>query len=251
MTKKSPKPSQPKIPTVIIMAGRILSMISTKRAVLFAARLFTTPAKYKIPKRELMMEGASLQTLLNVSAINRHIVVYQYGESTKKILLVHGWSGRGTQLVKFADALLQAGFATVSFDAPAHGKSIYKTTLMPEFIESILQIEKEFGPFDAAIGHSLGGMSLLNAMKKGLKINRLVIIGSGDIVQDIMDDFIFQLRMNPKMSDLMRVYFEQKYGQTMNSFSSYIAAKDIEIPVLVIHDKGDNDVPVGFRTSYQ
>ena len=30
----------------------------------------------------------------------------------------------------------------------------------------------------------------------------------------------------------------------MESFSAYIAAREIEIPVLVIHDKDDDDVPV-------
>ena len=243
MTKKSTKPTQ-RIPKTIIVAGRILSLVSTKLTVLFAARLFTSPIKYKIPKREIEMDRASRQKVVHIQNINRNVVVYQYGESTKKILLVHGWSGRGTQLVKFADALLADGFSTVSFDAPAHGKSLYRTTLMPEFIESILQIEKDFGPFEGAVGHSLGGMSLMNAMKQSLKISRLVIIGSGDTVKDIIDNFILQLQMKPKIGDLMRIHFEQKYGQTMDSFSSYIAAKEIEIPVLVIHDECDTDVNV-------
>jgi alpha-beta hydrolase superfamily lysophospholipase len=85
----------------------------------------------------------------------------------KRVLLVHGWSGRGTQLFKIADELLKQGYSTISFDAPAHGKSPGKTTIMVDFITTI-EINKQFGPFDAAIGHSLGGMSVLNA-KKGLK----------------------------------------------------------------------------------
>jgi esterase/lipase len=52
--------------------------------------------------------------------------VYQYGQSDKKVLLVHGWSGRGTQLVKIADALLKSGYSTISFDAlESHLKSDY------------------------------------------------------------------------------------------------------------------------------
>jgi alpha-beta hydrolase superfamily lysophospholipase len=51
----------------------------------------------------------------------------------KKILLVHGWSGRGTQLFKIADELLKQGYSTISFDAPAHGKSPGKT-IMVDFI---------------------------------------------------------------------------------------------------------------------
>ena len=52
-----------------------------------------------------------------------------------------------------------------------------------------VEIEKQFGPFEIAIGHSLGGMSVLNAIKDGLIVDKAVIIGSGDIVQDILDEF--------------------------------------------------------------
>ena len=33
-------------------------------------------------------------------------------------------------------------------------------------------LEKQYGNFEAAIGHSLGGISLLNATRNGLKINQ-------------------------------------------------------------------------------
>ena len=170
--------------------------------------------------------------------------MYEYGERDKKILLVHGWSGRGTQLFKIADALLENGFSVVSFDAPAHGKSAGKSTIMSEFIESVLEIDKRYGPFEIAIGHSLGGMSVLNALKNGLAVKKAVVIGSGDIVQDILDDFIFKLKLKPEISIRLRNYFESKYQAKMDDFSAYKAAKEIEIPVLVIHDKNDPEVPV-------
>jgi len=245
MTKKSKKAVQSlKIPKFIVVSAKFLAFISPKLAVIFAARLFTTPIKHKIPKREFEMNANSLQKSIFIPIIGKSIMVYQYGNSDKKILMSHGWSGRGTQLVKFADELIKQGYSTISFDAPAHGKSEGKTTLMPEFIESILELEKQFGPFEAAIGHSLGGMSLLNAVKRGLKINRLVVVGSGDIVSDIFDDFILQLGLKHKFSKLMRVHFESRYNQTMDSYSAYIAAEKTEIPVLVIHDNDDADVPV-------
>ncbi|GEP52553.1 alpha/beta hydrolase [Flavobacterium noncentrifugens] len=245
MAKKSKKAAQSlKIPKFIIASAKFLAFISPKLAVLFAARLFTTPMKHKIPKREIEMDANSLQKTINIPSIQKDIVVYKYGTSDKKTLLVHGWSGRGTQLVKFADELIKQGYSTISFDAPAHGKSEGKTTIMTEFIESILEIEKQFGPFEAAIGHSLGGMSSLNAVKRGLKINHLVTIGSGDIVSDIIDDFILQLGLKHKFSALLREHFEKKIQQSMDSYSAYIAAGKTEIPVLVIHDNDDEDVPV-------
>ena len=245
MTKKVDIPNQSlQIPKAITLTAKLLQAISPKLATLFAAKLFTTPRKHKIPKRELHMEENSVQTKLFIPKINKEIVVYQYGKSDKKVLLVHGWSGRGTQLFKIADELLQKGFSTISFDAPAHGKSGSKTTLMPEFIAAILEIEKHFDPFEYAVGHSLGGMSILNAIKQGLNVKKAVIIGSGDLIQDILDDFVLKIQLNPKTASMMKTHFEKKFGVEMESYSASFAAKSVEIPVLVIHDKNDDEISV-------
>ena len=233
-----------KIPKLILLTSRFLSLFSSKLVTLFAAKLFTTPIKHKIPKRELEMDENSMQENVFIPSINKEIVVYNFGNSDKKILLVHGWSGRGTQLYKIAEELLKSGFSTVSFDAPGHGKSAGNSTIMIEFIESILFLEQKYGTFEAAIGHSLGGISLMNATRKGLKINYLVTIGSADIIKDIIDDFVGKLELKPKISDLLQNYFEKKFDESMNSFSAYLSAREIEIPVLIIHDNDDAEVSV-------
>ena len=245
MSKKtinSPKPLA--IPKIILLISTFLSSISTRAVTLFAAKLFTTPIKHKVPKRELAMDSTSKQQLIPIPAINKSIMVYEYGNSPKKVLLVHGWSGRGTQLFKIADALLKEGYATISFDAPAHGKSPGNSTIMIEFIASIFELERQFGPFEIAIGHSLGGMAVLNAAKSGLEVQKIAVIGSGDIVQDILDNFISRLQLKPIISQKLRNYFETKYGEAMDNYSAYKAASTLEIPILVIHDKNDLEVPV-------
>lgn len=245
MTKNSGKPIQTlKIPKIIRMAARFLSFISTKGTVLFAARLFTAPIKHKLPKREVAMDQKSRQESVFIPSIKKEIVVYHFGDSPKKILLVHGWSGRGTQLVKFADALLANGYMTISFDAPAHGKSKGSTTLLPEFIESILELEKKFGPFEAAVGHSLGGIALLNAVRRGFQIRKLTIVGAADIISDITDQFVAKLELDPKLSGLLRDHFENKHQISMDSFSAWHSAALTPVPTLVVHDENDDEVPV-------
>lgn len=233
-----------KIPKPILLTAKLLQFVSPKFTILFAAKLFTTPIKHKIPKREHEMENESVQSTLLIPVINKTIVVYQYGNGKRKILLVHGWSGRGTQLVKIADELLELGFSTISFDAPTHGKSKGKTTLMPEFIASILELEKQLGPFEFAIGHSLGGMSILNAIARGFKTKKAITIGSADIIQDIIDDFVAQLQLKPSFGIKLRDHFETKFNTEMDSYSASRAAKSVITPVLVIHDINDADVNV-------
>lgn len=233
-----------KIPKIILITAKLFEAISPKLATKFAAKLFTTPIKHKIPKREFHMDNESVQETVFIPSINKKIVVYHYGKSEKKILLVHGWSGRGTQLVKIADELVNLGFSTMSFDAPAHGKSKGNSTIMVEFIASILELEKQFGPFEFAIGHSLGGMSILNAIRENLKVKKAVIIGSGDIIQDIIDDFIKKLKLKPEIGNKLRDHFEKKYRVEMDYYSASNAAKKVSTPVLILHDENDTDVNV-------
>lgn len=245
MSRKHANKSQSlKIPRAILLYAKFLQFISLNLVTKFASRLFMTPLKHKIPKRELEMDRQARQEMIHIPAINKNIVVYHYGDSEKKVLLVHGWSGRGTQLVKFADEILNQGYSTISFDAPAHGKSETKTTLMPEFIAAILELEKLYGSFDYAIGHSLGGMSLLNSVKQGLAIKKLVTIGSGDIIEDITKTFVKQLELQPIVSDKMRTFYETKFGVLLHDFSAHLAAKEVTIPTLVVHDENDIEVPI-------
>jgi len=245
MSKKMKSDNQSlRIPKAIVISGKLLQTISKDLATSFAAKLFTIPMKYKIPKREWHMEKESQQQLVYVPAIKKEIMTYHYGNKPSKVLLVHGWSGRGTQLVKIADKLLEMGYSTVSFDAPAHGKSKGNSSIMTEFIASIHEIDKEFGPFEYAIGHSLGGMSILNALKQNLQVKKAVIIGSGDIIKDIVEDFVSKLELKQIIAVKIQNHFEKKYGEPMGSYSGFEAAKSVQIPVLVIHDEMDDEVPV-------
>ncbi len=190
------------------------------------------------------MEQESTQEVITVPSINRDIVVYHYGSSKKKVLLIHGWSGTGTQMALIAKELVNKGFEVLSFDAPAHGKAAGKISMMPFFIKSIHHLEKLYGPFHAAIGHSLGGMSILKAVKDGLHLNKLVVIGTANSVTHITKEFAQNMKLNEKVAIKMKTYFDSKFGEDMDNYSGAISAEGVKIPTLVIHDEDDVDVHV-------
>jgi pimeloyl-ACP methyl ester carboxylesterase len=232
------------VPKPILYTGRLLQFFSTSLAARYAKRLFITPIKYKMPKREFHMDKDSTQTLLYVPAIEKEILVYSYGKSNKKILLAHGWSGRGTQLVKIADHFVNAGYQTISFDATSHGKLKGNQSSLLEFIESIKELDRQYGPFEFAIGHSLGGMSLLNAIHDGMHVKKLVTIGAADIIADIISDFIKALTLKPIVATKMKAILDRIYGSDINEVSASYAAKNVTVPTLVVHDEHDADVPI-------
>ena len=232
------------VPSYILLTGKILTAISPFLASRFAAKLFLTPFRYKLPEREKEMDEKSKQTRVIIPSINREVVVYEYGSSPRKILLAHGWSGRGTQLSIMAKALIKEGYSVVSFDAPAHGKAPGKWSMMPFFVETIKYLEKHYGPFEAAIGHSLGGMSSLKAVKDGLEIKKLVVIGTANSVTHITREFAYNMKMNEKVARKMKKYFDEKFGEDMDNYSGAVSAEAVKIPTLVIHDEHDVDVHI-------
>ncbi|WP_029033695.1 alpha/beta fold hydrolase [Salinimicrobium terrae] len=232
------------VPSYVLAAGKILTKISPFLASRFAAKLFLTPFRYKLPEREKKMDRESKQKKLILPHYQREIVVYQYGNSSKKILLAHGWSGRGTQLAVMAEELVKAGYSIVSFDAPAHGKAAGKTSMMPHFIEAIEILEKKYGPFEAVIGHSLGGMASLKAVSDGLTVKKLVIIGTANSVTRITKEFAYNMKMNEKVAGKMKSYFDHKFGVDMDTLSGAVSAEGVKTPTLVVHDEDDVDVRI-------
>ena len=135
----------------------------------WAVHLFFRPLRYPISKLELKIEKQG--KVFSTQAGGKLIQGLTWGEGPV-ILLVHGWSGRGTQLWKFVNPLVQKGYKVVAFDAPAHGKSEGSETNILEWNELFQKIPGIFGEIEAVISHSFGGIATLFAMTEGLKIKR-------------------------------------------------------------------------------
>jgi len=232
------------IPKVILFTAKVLQFISKNLATRFAAKIFGTPLKFNAPERELMMRESTKKELFDIPSINKKVMIYTYGYSKKKVLLAHGWAGRGTQVFQLADKILENKLMVISFDAPAHGLSSGKTTSMTEFIETIQQINKKYGPFDAAIGHSFGGMALLNSVASGLNINKLVTIGADNSIPQIFKYFVNKIELKPVIALNLELFFEKKYKAKIDCYTSEKAARKVLIPTLIVHDSEDKFVPV-------
>jgi pimeloyl-ACP methyl ester carboxylesterase len=190
------------------------------------------------------MQKSAQNKRLKVPSIGKEIDILSYGYSKKKVLLVHGWAGRSTQLFAFADMLLENGYMVISFDGPAHGKSTGRRTMMPEFLETVKKIDETYGPFEAAVGHSFGGMCLYSATATFLKLKTFVAIGAGDRVSDIIQNFAYNLSLKPSSGRKIQKGLEKKWQLKADDFASYKMAKNVNIPVLIVHDTEDGDVPV-------
>lgn len=233
-----------KIPKRIIAIGKFLQFFSYQWAARFVFKLFTTPYRFSRPDREMKFYQNAEKELVEVPEIHKKIVLYHVGNGQQKVLLIHGWAGRGSQMYAIADFLVDKGYRVTTFDGPAHGDSDGKVSAMPEFTASILAIQKKYGNFDYAMGHSLGGMALLNAVNQGFNCKKIVLIASGNSITSIVNQFVSRLELKPEVAVELKRLLDKRLGNDAENLSAYKVAKNITVPVLILHDEHDEDVPV-------
>lgn len=208
----------------------------------YVLSLFFTPIKYPVPEHEGLFKHGSIISREYVD--NKRITAYHIGQSTKNVLLVHGWSGRASQFYKIAPALVNAGYKVFAFTAPAHGSSTDKTTHMLEFAECIAYLSHKYGPFEAILGHSLGGMATLNAIKYGTLAKKAILIGTPGYITDVVNDFVSKLSLEQNVATYIIEHLKAEYDIDFEKFSSVRVAEQMTIPGLIIHDVNDKDVSI-------
>src|SRR5262247_1124972 len=142
-----------------------------------AERLFLTPP------RSRDAAAAALDLIDARSSIVEHkgrsIVTWRWGSrDAPAVLLAHGWGGHAAQMRSFVFPLLSAGFRVIAYDQPAHGVSEGKLTGLPDFADVLAEVAWHHGEVEGVIGHSLGGGGALIAMARGLRVRRVVTIGT-------------------------------------------------------------------------
>jgi pimeloyl-ACP methyl ester carboxylesterase len=206
-----------------------------------ALRLFLTP--FRIPAGEKEKAQAKLASQKYLYFRNSKIAVYDWGGNGPKVLLVHGWSGRGTQMGSIALWLQAQGYHPFSFDAPGHGKSNGKTCSMLAFSETINFIQEEYGMV-MAVGHSLGGASLILSQSMGQRFFQIATISAPASVADAMTQFGKRLGWSRALLANTMEYTENKFNTTLESVSAASLSQTIWCDGLVIHDEGDQEVTV-------
>ena len=232
------------IPAGLIRTGKTLQFFSKSLAASFVAKLFVKPTRHKTPEREEMMRESAKGEMVLIPSLGYEVMVYTYGYSKTKVLLAHGWSGRGTQMYAIADKILENGMMIISFDGPAHGLSKGKTTSQADFVKTIEFLNSTYGPFEAAIGHSFGSISLLKSVSNGLKLNKLVVIGTEFTITNIIENLIDSLQLKSSIVHKLKKKLDQKYKGDIEFYSAANSAKNVTIPTLILHDTKDKNVDV-------
>ncbi|MDC3153891.1 alpha/beta hydrolase [Bacteroidota bacterium] len=242
MKKRNDLQSAEQIPKLLKLIIYTVSLVSSKITTNLLGYIFSRPLRHKPHIREKEFISSSKKEIHFIPSINKRIKTYELKGSHKKVLLVHGWSGRGSQLSSIATECNKKGFYVVSFDAPAHGGSPSYTTNVPEFVEAINFLNTVKGPFDYAVGHSFGGASIFNYCRKYRVFEKIVVIGTQSKLSTYFKEFIKIMGLNIDYSKKIMTLFEKRVGEKILDYDPERFVRSITSKTLIIHCSDDNYV---------
>lgn len=228
-------------PGVLMLRGyfRVVSRLLPELAGRQAERAFIAPPPYR---------GAPLLAVdareERVKSGRHSLAVWQAGPATApKVLLVHGWGGRGEQLSSFIAPLIAEGHAVVWFDQPGHGASSRGASSLADFARAVQTLGRTHGPFTAAVGHSLGAAALGLALRGGLAISRVAFVGAPASITEYSHRFARLLGISPAIREAMQLRLEQRFGLRFAEIDRIDELRRVDLPALFVHDVGDRQVP--------
>lgn len=229
--------------TYIRTKFKLLSAISKKQAAQKAFDLFCTPQhRNQKPLPPIFQKAEPLHfTFLNYS-----IQGWRWNTGrAKKILILHGFESSVINFDRYVTPLLKKGYEVLAFDAPAHGRSSGKRINAVIYKDFIKAVYETYGPIQAFLAHSLGGLALSLALEEMLHdaSHKVVLIAPATETTTAATMFLDYV----KLDSALRPYFDQvileKSGHPTAWFSVARATKNIRAQVLWVHDKDDNMTP--------
>lgn len=231
-----------KIPLSLRVIQKIFPLVekvSPWAAKLWVIRLFFRPPRYRMSARERNKIDSSQR--LSFTHNEQEISLYKFGKGPTVVLL-HGWAGRSMQLMTMIDPIVDSGYSVVAVDLPAHGYSEGKKTTLPACANLLLKVGEQYGPIEAIVAHSFGGLVTMFARTKGLKVNKQVFIGVPAVATEIPTEFMSYINGSPKSAGYINGYIKSKFGLEFKDFTMEKLAGQLQaVPTFLVHDHDDKE----------
>jgi len=220
----------------------LIDAFSSRLAARLAVSIFYAPRKFSAAKWEKagIATGQADKLLFDQEELTA--TVWE-GEGPT-VLLVHGWQGRRSQLVKIAVNLSKEGYRVVAFDGPAHGSSAKKRTTLVEFAEAVECAATQFGPIHAIVGHSFGAAAVGIALRKGVEAERAILISCPYSLRHVVSGFAEFIGLPSRSHEKMYPIMERLHRCPEAQLSFENIGPDLRMPCLLIHDEADQYIPI-------
>jgi len=232
----------------------VLSRVAPEGAAVLAERMFLSPRRHPRPvaERDLLARG----TPLRLPTAYGELAAWEWepaptawpsilsGSQGPRVLLVHGWEGRGAQLGALVAPLTDLDFRVVAFDAAGHGDSPGERSSLFHAADAVTRAAEAFGPFHAIVTHSMGGPATLWASRNGPLASRLVMISPPVDLRDFTRTLSRTLGLPEDVRGRMHRRLGARFGVAIENVRAEALASEMRGPLLVIHDEDDREVPI-------
>ena len=206
-------------------------------------KLFLTPVR-NVPKQipPIFKEAEKITMTLPPY----ELVGYRWNHpQKKKVMILHGFSSTIMKFDHFVKPLIKQGYEVITIDAPAHGKSTGKQVSVLEYKAMIKKANEAFGPMDAFIAHSFGGLALALYLSENPHShdNKVVLIAPATETSTAIKTFCKFLKIADDVKKSMEEHILEKSGIEANDFSISKVAASIKADTLWIHDEDDEITP--------
>jgi hypothetical protein len=223
---------------------KLLSSISKRKAAEKAFELFCTPQLRT--KRELPPVFKKSQEI--EFSFHRNLVRgYRWSHNSgKKALILHGFESSVVNFDKYINGVIKKEYEVLAFDAPAHGKSTGKTINAVDYKELILHIWNQYGPIDAFVTHSFGGLALCLALEEipHSPSTKIVLIAPAAETTTAIDHFFKLLKLDRGIRKEFDAIIKEEGGEWPEWYSVSRVAPKIKGQVLFLQDKEDYMTPL-------
>lgn len=236
------RPLHPALGLVALSAAaRALSAVSPRLAGRWMVKLFTTPTRHAPPPREIeWMKQARME---RVAGEGLDVPLYHWGTTGPIILLVHGFSGRASQMGGFAAPLVAAGFHVVAMDLPAHGAARGTRSAPPEMARAIALAAAHLGPVAGVVGHSVGCLSIALAMSQGVRFGAVAFVAPPVSATGRLAAFAKFVGFSHAALPFAHALLARRYKAGIETLEMERLAPDRDTGVLILHDRDDPMVP--------
>jgi pimeloyl-ACP methyl ester carboxylesterase len=203
-----------------------------------AVELFLTPRPSPVTPRDedLLRQGMGLALSCGLAA-----TAWGVGPT---VLLAHGWESRGTHWGAFVSPLVGAGFRAVAVDAPAHGDSPGERTNVLEFGRALIRVGREIGPLAGIVAHSFGAGATAIALHGGLAARRVALIAGPASLASVIERWGRRYGLTERDIPTFVRLVEREVGEPIEGLDVTRIASGLTTPALIVHDRGDREIPV-------
>ncbi len=246
VNRKTMKPAQRLVLGYYQAKINMLHAISPSLGGRAALKLFTTPVTGRRKKLPAIMKHAHpLRMLINGNKIEG----YQWQPRQQiqaKLLILHGYGSRIASFEPIIAMSRRLGYEVYGFDAPAHGDSSGKQLNAIEYAKLVQAVTDAYGPFDAMVAHSMGGLALMLAMEKRafLPKPKVALICPATESSTAARMFLDFMDFPEGLRQSFYKEVENRSGLSINWYSISRVIDNIAADILWIHEKTDEVTPL-------